>query len=73
MGRTWGKWSALDSWDRTKEQMEPRAEENHRVEEGFKVMSMFRSTWKERSVLLRAKTGMFEGIIVLAKLYGCKS
>ncbi len=48
-------------------------EVKHRVGEGAKVMGALRSVWKEKSVSLQAKIGMFEGIVVPTVLYGCES
>ncbi len=39
------------------------AEIQHRVWEGVKVMVALRSVWKERSVSIQTKIGVFDGIV----------
>lgn len=46
-------------------------EVSHRVGEGVKVLSAMRNVWKDRSLSLTAKMGMFESIVALMELYGC--
>ena len=36
-------------------------------------MGALRSVWKERSVSLQAKIGMFEGIVAPSVMYGCEA
>lgn len=47
------------------------AELCYRMRKGAKVLSAFWSLWKERSVSVRVKTGMFEGTVIPTVLYGC--
>lgn len=39
----------------------------------MKVLVLLRNVWKERSLLLRAKMGVFDGLVVPFVLYGCKA
>lgn len=50
-----------------------KAEVNHRMGEWAKVLGVLRNVWTKRSVFRRVKKGMFESIIVLTVLYGCKA
>ena len=48
-------------------------EVNHRVGEGLKVFGALKSVWKERSVGMKAKMGMYEGVVVPSMLYACET
>lgn len=48
------------------------AKVNHRLCEGAKVQGALRNVWKESSLSVRAKVGVFDGAVVPSVLYMCK-
>ncbi|XP_069947548.1 RNA-directed DNA polymerase from mobile element jockey isoform X1 [Cherax quadricarinatus] len=48
-------------------------EVNHRIDEGKRVSGALRSLWRQRTLFLEAKRGMYESIVLPTLLYGCEA